>query len=102
MAWGDWDGDGDLDLAAGARVYENEGGSLNLAWESTARGSTNSVAWGDWDGDGYLDLLVGNDAAPIRVVGRCPFQLEVPAEGLYPKAAFTPALFIKACVLVLA
>ena len=64
VAWGDWDGDGDLDLAADARVYENDGGTLildpdnGLGWDGGGGGT--SVAWGDWDGDGDLDLAVGN------------------------------------------
>jgi len=68
VAWGDWDGDGDLDLAAGNaflpdRVYENDGlgqpSSLISIWASAATEDTYSVAWGDWDGDGDLDLATG-------------------------------------------
>ncbi len=73
-AWGDWDGDGDLDLAVGNRgqanqVYENEAGTLyfapadGLGWQAdlVTNDLTSSVAWADWDGDGDLDLAVGND-----------------------------------------
>ncbi len=80
IAWGDWDGDGDLDLAAGndgepTVVYENEEGKLNLdldgelGWQSTVTdvARTTAVAWADWDGDGDLDLAVGNDGSPTAV-----------------------------------
>ena len=72
VAWGDWDGDGDLDLAAGNygqanRVYENSGGALSSVWTSADSDGTTSVAWGDWDGDGDLDLAAGNDGQPNRV-----------------------------------
>ncbi|MEE4270027.1 MAG: VCBS repeat-containing protein, partial [Thermoanaerobaculales bacterium] len=68
IAWGDWDGDGDLDLAAGNhgeanRVYENTGGGLASVWTSADAAETRGVAWGDWDGDGDLDLAAGNVAA---------------------------------------
>jgi hypothetical protein len=67
VAWGDWDGDGDLDLAFGNyhdanQIYENDQGTLTEAWQSDdSHGPTTSVAWGDWDNDGDLDLVVGNE-----------------------------------------
>ena len=89
VAWGDWDGDGDPDLAVGnsnataagptpARVYENDGGDLLLAWTSTELESTYGLVWGDWDGDGDLDLIVLNgDGAttPIRIYENTPAGL---------------------------
>ncbi|MCS5537853.1 MAG: FG-GAP-like repeat-containing protein, partial [Candidatus Poseidoniaceae archaeon] len=67
VAWGDVDGDGDLDLAAGDyssnnEVYLNSGTALATTsdWTSGNSLDTESVAWGDVDGDGDLDLAVGN------------------------------------------
>jgi len=75
VAWGDYDGDGDLDWAVGNssstegqpnRLYRNDGGALttNAIWSSGEISSTESIAWGDYDADGDLDLAVGNGTEP--------------------------------------
>jgi hypothetical protein len=81
-AWGDFDGDGYLDLAAAAfrinstafeavHLYRNNGPGPNgftFTKITTGTIATNLVngsglAWGDYDNDGQLDLFVANDGA---------------------------------------
>ncbi|MEZ4679187.1 MAG: FG-GAP-like repeat-containing protein [Caldilineaceae bacterium] len=66
--WGDYDGDGDLDLILtgrsgstghSTRLYVNEGGTLIHDTTVNLPGvSDGAVAWGDIDNDGDLDLLL--------------------------------------------
>jgi Leucine-rich repeat (LRR) protein len=67
LAWGDYDNDGDLDVALSgstgtayvSRVYRNDGSNalvdIGAGLEGVYRGS---VAWGDYDNDSDLDLLL--------------------------------------------
>ncbi|MDY7095853.1 MAG: VCBS repeat-containing protein [Acidobacteriota bacterium] len=72
LAWGDYDGDGDHDLAVGSEgltvLYRNDGGSLTALpnlfpgyfEDSDYDGSYDlrSLTWADADNDGDLDLLI--------------------------------------------
>ncbi|QQS37524.1 MAG: VCBS repeat-containing protein [Ignavibacteriales bacterium] len=76
LAWGDYDGDGDLDLAAGCyfsnsfppindyetMIFRNDGGVLDTlpAWISTDERSTTDVKFADVNKDGLVDLLAAN------------------------------------------
>jgi len=64
---GDWDGDGDLDLAVAnfggdsVTILKNDGaGNFSESGRIAPQVGASAIAAGDWDGDGDLDLAVAN------------------------------------------
>ena len=71
--WGDYDNDGDLDIALTGRagsgnyismILRNDGGNMFVDIGANLPGLRYSnINWGDYDGDGDLDLLLGGSFA---------------------------------------
>ena len=92
-SWGDYDGDGDLDLhvANNAQIdslYRNDAGVMTpVAVTTMTTGTSNSYggAWGDYDGDGDLDLSVAINGYNLlwRNDGADAFANVTSAAGVY-------------------
>lgn len=96
-AWGDFDGDGDLDLAMTGlttegvpttRIYRNDGGTTFTVVPGNPLGVlAGSVAWGDYDGDGDLDLLVTGVTSTVQGVGVAATRLYRNDGGVFTSVA---------------
>lgn len=80
-SWGDFNGDGALDLAivgqdeaerATAKIYRNEGSGQFTTIEAGLSGvdSYGSVEWGDYNQDGLIDLVVSGSAVGIGAMAK--------------------------------
>jgi hypothetical protein len=74
---GDWEGDGDLDLAVadfGANritILRNNGaGFFSVSSALTLQLGARALVTGDWDADGYLDLAVANSGSDSIAIFR--------------------------------
>jgi len=73
--WGDYDGDGDLDLAISGsdgtnqvtKLYRNDGGNFTDTNATLPQLDNSAIAWGDYDNDGDLDLLLTGTDGTNRV-----------------------------------
>jgi predicted nucleotidyltransferase len=78
-AWGDYDNDGDLDLAiagdydlqnsGAAKIYRNDSGVLKEVSNLGPVKVAGFSGWADYDNDGDLDLLLGNSTGVFRNEG---------------------------------
>ncbi|MFC1501039.1 FG-GAP repeat domain-containing protein [Elusimicrobiota bacterium] len=70
LAWGDYDSDGDLDIAVSGNyyynkktlIYTNDSGSFSQTHDFIGLDYA-SITWGDYDNDGWLDLAVIGDVS---------------------------------------
>lgn len=106
LDWGDWDNDGDLDLAVGNyaekdQIFVNSNSSPGLPqffwlWASDETLNTTGVAWGDKDNDGDLDLAVSQDGTGLNGIydNNLVVPSHLPNSGFGVATLINPPLYV--------
>ncbi|MCC6456776.1 MAG: VCBS repeat-containing protein [Caldilineaceae bacterium] len=106
LDWGDWDNDGDLDLAVGNygekdQIYVNSNSAPGLPqffwlWSSSESLNTTGVAWGDKDNDGDLDLAISQDGNGLNGIydNNIVVPSHLPNSGFGVATLINPPLYV--------
>lgn len=107
-AFGDADGDGDLDLGVAGgesyqnnaeqpRIYYNIGGMLESlpSWKANEFQYSYDVNWADFDNDGDLDLVFAGESFPNRIFENFGYSISVtPSWQSTDASQYANSLFI--------
>jgi hypothetical protein len=106
LDWGDWDNDGDLDLAVGNygetdQIYVNSNSrpgqpQFLWLWSSGESLLTTGVAWGDKDNDGDLDLAISQEGATLNGIydNNLVVPSHLPGSGFGVATLINPPLYL--------
>ena len=85
-AWGDFNNDGWVDLAASGELWRNESGKRFVLLADVPNGGP-KPNWGDFDNDGDLDLIAGGKLFTNRGHGRHWLKVRLVGGGRVNRAA---------------
>lgn len=105
LDWGDWDNDGDLDLAVGNygqkdQIYVNSSAGDRTQffwlWSSAETLNTTGIAWGDRDNDGDLDLAISQAGTQLNGIytNNLVVPSHLPGSNFGVAALVNPPLYV--------
>ena len=104
LDWGDWDNDGDLDLAVGNygekdQIFVNSNSAPGLPqffwlWASSESLNTTGIAWGDKDNDGDLDLAISHDGTGLIYDNNLVVPSHLPNSGFGVATLINPPIYL--------